>query len=171
VIESTHGPAERFTKLPKQEAPDYTAKMLSALEESSHSATAEVTLSLMRTAAALRNLIEREALAESGLSWSAYQVLWLTSVASPVETHVIADECGVSKATLSGLLTTLEKQNLIQRCQSEADKRFVEVTITAEGLRVYTQAAKKIAVVEANVLVASSPIELKKLAATVAGLI
>lgn len=62
-------------------------------------------------------------------------VLWVTWIWGSAETRVIADETGVSKATLSGVLTTLEKRGLVVRSRSEDDGRLVLVELTSKGRR------------------------------------
>jgi DNA-binding MarR family transcriptional regulator len=50
----------------------------------------------------------------------------------------------VSKATLSGVLTTLEKRGLVQRTKSEDDGRLVLVELTPRGRRLITKLFPKI---------------------------
>jgi DNA-binding MarR family transcriptional regulator len=92
-----------------------------------------VTSNLFRAASAVRNHFERNVLAESGLSWTAFVVLWVTWIWEPAETRDIAAEAGISKATLTGVLSTLEKMNLVVRSRSSEDGRLVLVTLTDSG--------------------------------------
>ncbi|WP_281786704.1 MarR family transcriptional regulator [Aurantimicrobium sp. INA4] len=88
---------------------------------------------LFRAASAVRNHFERNVLAESGLSWTAFVVLWVTWIWEPAETRDIAEESGISKATLTGVLKTLEKMGLAERSRSDADGRLVLVNLTEKG--------------------------------------
>lgn len=88
---------------------------------------------LFRAASAVRNHFERNVLAPSGLSWTAFVVLWVTWIWEPAETREIAGEAGISKATLTGVLSTLEKRGLAMRSRSAEDGRLVLVTLTPEG--------------------------------------
>jgi MarR family transcriptional regulator, organic hydroperoxide resistance regulator len=88
---------------------------------------------LHRAASAVRNHFERNVLAESGLSWTAFVVMWVTWIWEPAETRDIAEESGISKATLTGVLKTLEKMGLAERQRSEVDGRLVLVTLTPKG--------------------------------------
>ena len=88
---------------------------------------------LFRAASAVRNHFERNVLAESGLSWTAFVVLWVTWIWEPAETRDIAAEAGISKATLTGVLSTLEKLELVLRERSAADGRLVLVKLTTQG--------------------------------------
>jgi DNA-binding MarR family transcriptional regulator len=88
---------------------------------------------LFRAASAVRNHFERNVLAPSGLSWTAFVVLWVTWIWEPAETREIAGEAGISKATLTGVLSTLEKRGLAMRSRSADDGRLVLVTLTPAG--------------------------------------
>ena len=50
-----------------------------------------------------------------------------------IETREIAEEVGTSKATLSGVLKTLERDGLIIKKQSKIDRRLVLVSMTKDG--------------------------------------
>lgn len=88
---------------------------------------------LFRAATAVRNHLERTVLSEHDLSWTAFVVLWVTWIWEPIETRQIADEGGFSKATLTGVLTTLENRKLLTRSKSETDGRLVLVSLTDKG--------------------------------------
>jgi DNA-binding MarR family transcriptional regulator len=88
---------------------------------------------LFRAANATRNYLERSVLAASGLSWTAFVVLWVTWIWEPIETRQIAEEGGFSKATLTGVLGTLESKGYLERTRSERDGRLVDVTMTPAG--------------------------------------
>lgn len=103
-----------------------------------------VVSNLFRAANAVRNHMERNVLAPADLTWTAFVVLWVTWIWGSAETRVIAEETGVSKATLSGVLTTLEKRGLVQRTRSEADGRLVLVELTPRGKRLITRLFPKI---------------------------
>lgn len=47
----------------------------------------------------------------------------------------IADHCGVTRATITGLLDNLEQERLIKRERTESDRRTMQVRLTAEGAR------------------------------------
>jgi DNA-binding MarR family transcriptional regulator len=90
---------------------------------------------LFRAANAVRNHMERSVLAPHDLTWTAFVVLWVTWIWEPVETRTIAAEGGFSKATLSGVLTTLEARGLVSRTKSKTDGRLVMVELTPAGRR------------------------------------
>ncbi|NDB18775.1 MAG: MarR family transcriptional regulator, partial [Actinobacteria bacterium] len=70
---------------------------------------------LFRAANAVRNHLERSVLAEHDLTWTAFVVLWVSWIWEPIETRDIASEAGFSKATLTGVLDTLEGRGLLKR--------------------------------------------------------
>ena len=91
------------------------------------------TSNLFRAATAVRNHLERTVLSREDLSWTAFVVLWVTWIWEPIETRQIADEGGFSKATLTGVLGTLEGRGLLKRTKSKQDGRLVIVQLTASG--------------------------------------
>lgn len=94
-----------------------------------------VASNLFRAANAVRNHLERSVLLPHDLTWTAFVVLWVTWIWEPIETRQIAEEGGFSKATLSGVLSTLEGRGLITRERSEEDGRLVLVRLTGAGRR------------------------------------
>lgn len=94
-----------------------------------------VTSNLFRAANAVRNHLEGTVLRPHDLTWTAFVVLWVTWIWEKVETRVIAEEGGFSKATLSGVLSTLEGRGLLAREKSPRDGRLVLVRMTPAGRR------------------------------------
>jgi DNA-binding MarR family transcriptional regulator len=92
-----------------------------------------VASNLFRAANAVRNHFERTVLSENNLSWTAFVVLWVTWIWEPIETRQIALEGGFSKATLTGVLSTLEGRGWLVRARSGSDGRLVEVSLTEAG--------------------------------------
>ena len=92
-----------------------------------------VTSNLFRAASAVRNHFERTVLSQHELSWTAFVVLWVTWIWEPIETRQIAEEGGFSKATLTGVLTTLENRKFLERSKSPEDGRLVLVKLTTKG--------------------------------------
>lgn len=98
-----------------------------------------VASNLFRAANAVRNHFERTVLSENNLSWTAFVVLWVVWIWEPIETRQIALEGGFSKATLTGVLSTLEGRGWLVRSRSESDGRLVEVSLTDDGRRLMTE--------------------------------
>ncbi len=89
---------------------------------------------IYRAAAAVRRRAEREILAEVNLSWGGFTILWVLWVWGEMETARLAGECDLAKGTLTGMVSTLEKQGLVERQRVEEDRRRVTVTLTSDGL-------------------------------------
>jgi DNA-binding MarR family transcriptional regulator len=89
---------------------------------------------IYRAAAAVRRRAERDLLAGVGLSWGGFTILWVLWVWGAMETARLATECDLAKGTLTGMLTTLEKQGRIERTRLESDRRRVRVELTPRGL-------------------------------------
>ena len=98
-----------------------------------------VASNLFRAATAVRNHLERSVLAAHDLSWSAFVVLWVVWIWDEIETRDIAAEVGFSKATLTGVLNTLEKRSLATRKRSDQDGRLMLVKLTPKGRKLMEQ--------------------------------
>lgn len=88
---------------------------------------------IYRAAAAVRGDAERDLLAKYRLSWGGLTILWVLWVWGDMPTSRLAEECGLAKGTLTGMLTTLEKRYLVARHRVEEDKRRVMVRLTEAG--------------------------------------
>lgn len=89
---------------------------------------------IYRAANAVRNRMEREVLAPTGLSWGGFTILFVLWVWGDRETGELAKDCGLAKGTLSGMLGTLEKSDLVVRSRHPQDGRRVVVSLTERGL-------------------------------------
>jgi DNA-binding MarR family transcriptional regulator len=89
---------------------------------------------IYRAASAVRRRAERELLAEAGLSWGGFTILWVLWVWGEMETAKLAGECDLAKGTLTGMLTTLEKQGLVERRRMTSERRRVTVVLREDGL-------------------------------------
>lgn len=88
---------------------------------------------IYRAATAVRRRAERELLAPLGLSWGGFTIVWVLWVWGEMETAQLAAECDLAKGTLTGMVSTLEKQRLVERTRMERDRRRVTVALTDEG--------------------------------------
>ena len=94
---------------------------------------------IYRAAAAVRRRAEREVLAEAGLSWGGFTILWVLWVWGQMEAARLASECDLAKGTLTGMVSTLEKQGRVERTRMQSDRRRVTVALTATGLKTIEQ--------------------------------
>ncbi len=88
---------------------------------------------IYRAAAAVSRRAERTVLADYRLSWGGFTILWVLWVWGEMETAQLAKECGIAKGTLTGMLTTLENRELVQRSRATDDKRRMMVQLTDSG--------------------------------------
>ena len=94
-----------------------------------------VVSNVFRVASAARNHFERTVLAEHELSFTAFTVLWVLWVWGEQEARHLAAEAGITKGTLTGVVSTLEKRGLVERLPHATDRRLVIVRATAAGER------------------------------------
>lgn len=88
---------------------------------------------IYRAANAVRNRMEREVLGPEGLSWGGFTILFVLWVWGERETGQLAEDCGLAKGTLSGMLGTLEKTGLVSRTRHPEDGRRVLVDLEEGG--------------------------------------
>jgi len=100
-----------------------------AIELTSMTAVANV----FRVASAARGHLERSVLAEAGLSFTAFTVMWVLWVWGESEFREVAADSGVAKGTLTGVVTTLERRGLVTRRRAADDRRLLLVSCTPAG--------------------------------------
>ncbi|HET9258709.1 MAG TPA: MarR family winged helix-turn-helix transcriptional regulator [Acidimicrobiia bacterium] len=88
---------------------------------------------IYRAANAVRRSMERDVLSPAGLSWGGFTILFVLWVWGDRETGQLADDCGVAKGTLTGMLTTLERAGLVERSAHSHDGRKVMVNLREDG--------------------------------------
>ena len=94
---------------------------------------------IFRAATAVRNHMENIVLAEHDLSWSAFTTLFVLRVWGETDARSLAAEAGITAATLTGVMKTLEARGLLRRRSDRTDGRRVLVSLTAAGKRVVDQ--------------------------------
>lgn len=98
-----------------------------------------VVQNLYRAAGAIRNHVERSVLAPHGLTWTGWVVLWVVWIWTDIEARHVAAEAGISKGTLTGVLSTLEARGLLTRRTHPDDARRVLVALTERGERLMSE--------------------------------
>ena len=88
---------------------------------------------IYRAANAVRRSMERDVLSPAGLSWGGFTILFVLWVWGERETGQLAEDCGVAKGTLTGMLSTLERAGFVQRRGHRADGRKVVVRLREQG--------------------------------------
>ena len=75
-----------------------------------------------------------------GWSWPGFRVLFCVWLTSPVEAKTVAELTGMSRAAVSALVNTLEKDGLISRKRADYDLRAVQLSLTEAGVEAITSA-------------------------------
>jgi MarR family transcriptional regulator, organic hydroperoxide resistance regulator len=88
---------------------------------------------IFRAATAVRNHMEHGVLAQHELSWSAFTALFVLRVWGDMDARSLAAEAGVTAATLTGVMTTLEGRGLLRRKGDRVDGRRILVSLTPHG--------------------------------------
>ena len=120
---------------------------------------------IYRAANVVRNHLERQILADEDLSWAAFTVLFVLWIWGDQQTRHLADEAGVTKGTLTGVLKTLEKRGLTRRRAHDVDGRLVLVSLEPKGTAVIERLFPAFNQGEAYVSAALGQDEKEKLAA------
>jgi MarR family transcriptional regulator, organic hydroperoxide resistance regulator len=90
--------------------------------------------SLYRAANAVRVYLTNSVLREHGLTWTGFVVLWVVWIWDGLETRRAAENAAISKATLTGVVKTLEARGLMTRRISDTDRRLVNLELTPAGM-------------------------------------
>ena len=89
---------------------------------------------LFRAANAVRSELTNKVLREQDLTWTGFVVMWVVWIWEEMETRHVAESADISKATLTGVVKTLEGRGLIRRKGDENDRRLVLLSLTDEGV-------------------------------------
>ena len=116
---------------------------------------------LYRAAGVVRNHFERTVLAEHSLTWTAWVVLWVVWVWDDIETRHAASEAGISKSTLTGVVTTLESRGLVTRRTHPGDGRRVLLSLTPRARKLMDDLFPQFNTQEAQAVAALSADELE----------
>jgi MarR family transcriptional regulator, organic hydroperoxide resistance regulator len=119
---------------------------------------------VFRVASAARTHLERTVLADAGLSFSAFTVMWVLWVWGDMETRELAVDAGITKGTLTGVVGTLERRGLVVRRRVEGDGRLVRVATTPAGDALMASVFGRFNEGEARVVAALDPGESRQLA-------
>ncbi len=92
-----------------------------------------VVLMLHRAAEMLVYDLEASVHRPRGLSWPGFRVLFVLWVAGPLESRRVAELTGMSRAAVSALVKTLERDGFLRRRHLEHDRRMVELSLSETG--------------------------------------
>ena len=127
--------------------------------------------SIYRAANAVRGYVTNDVLRPSGLSWTGFVVMWVVWIWDDVETRHAAEAAAISKATLTGVVKTLEMRGWLERRGSEEDRRLVMLRLTASGRALMEDLYPKFNAIEARVVSGLSPTRQKAMTKSLRGIV
>jgi DNA-binding MarR family transcriptional regulator len=75
-----------------------------------------------------------------GLTHAGFHLMWVIWLTGPIEGSQVAYLMGISRANVSGVSATLEKEGLLAKIPSSRDGRSSLLTLTPEGIRRFEEA-------------------------------
>ena len=120
-------------------------------------------LNIVRVSSLLVNDLESRVHRPSGWTWAGFRVMFVVFVAGTAEPREVARLAGVSRASVSGVLNTLERDRLIVRHRSSVDGRIVTVHLTERGRRATVDAFRQNHDLEREWFAGLTPAELETL--------
>ncbi|HAQ21905.1 MAG TPA: MarR family transcriptional regulator [Acidimicrobiaceae bacterium] len=99
-------------------------------------------LSFVMTRAANRfnRYVESTAHRPRGLTTAGFRVLFTLWSCGPLEAHRIALLAGLSRASVSSVVNTLERNGHVERSRQQDDRRLVTVSLTLSGEKLVLEA-------------------------------
>ncbi len=94
-----------------------------------------LSFTLSRVATRFIRRVESVVHRPAGLTWAGFRVLFTIWVCGSLESHRIAHFGGLSRASVSSAVNTLERDGLVSRSRNSDDRRLVTVSLTEEGRR------------------------------------
>ncbi len=107
---------------------------------------------LFRAANAARAELTNRVLRGHDLTWTGFVVLWVVWIWDGMETRHVAESADISKATLTGVVKTLDSRGLILREGDENDRRLVRLRLTPEGIALMEQIYPEFNAVESAII-------------------
>jgi len=101
---------------------------------------------------AVRTHVTNEVLRPSGITWTGFVVLWVVWIWDGLETRHAAESAAISKATLTGVVKTLEARGWIEKHGREDDRRLVELHLTPSGKALMEELYPKFNAIETRVV-------------------
>jgi DNA-binding MarR family transcriptional regulator len=108
--------------------------------------------SIYRAANAVRTHVTNEVLRPAGITWTGFVVLWVVWIWDGLETRHAAESAAISKATLTGVVKTLESRGWIEKHGREDDRRLVELSLTPSGKALMEELYPKFNAIESRVV-------------------
>ena len=103
-----------------------------------HPSSVPIGLRLTRTSRAVTHAFER-AMADAGGSASTWQVLLLVRSGNWETQSALAEQLGITGATLTHHLNALERKGLVRRWREDSNRRVQRVELTDEGAELFNR--------------------------------
>lgn len=112
-----------------------SARVVELLGDDADLDTFAAAFTLFRLFTRVLHDLETTAHREHGLSTAGFRVLFTVWVMDESEPREIARLSGVSRAAVSGVLNTLERDGLVDKRKDQPDRRLITVRLTDRGER------------------------------------
>jgi DNA-binding MarR family transcriptional regulator len=122
-------------------------------------------LNIVRISNLLIQDVESRVHRPSGWTWAGFRVMFAVLVTGGAQPLEVARLAGVSKASVSGVLNTLERDGWVVRERKAEDRRVVTVRLTDRGRQAVVAAFKQNHAIEKAWLATFSAAEIKTLIA------
>lgn len=96
----------------------------------------DVVFSAIRLANRITGDVESTVHRPRGLTWAGFRLLFTLWISGPLEPRALARYSAVTRASVSSVLNTLEREALVERRRESSDRRVVTVVLTPAGRRV-----------------------------------
>jgi DNA-binding MarR family transcriptional regulator len=116
---------------------------------------------LFRAANAVRAELTNRVLRKHDMTWTGFVVLWVVWIWDGMETRHVAESADISKATLTGVVNTLEGRGLIVREGDERDRRLVRLRLTDAGTALMEKIYPEFNAVESELVASLSDRKIK----------
>lgn len=113
---------------------DFAVETIAGRKPHASPLASRVIVDLTRVADVVVYDIESTVHRPQGWSWSAFRVLFTLWLTGPLESRRITTMTGMSRAAVSALIGTLERDGLVTRRPAPSDHRTREVALTDTGL-------------------------------------
>jgi DNA-binding MarR family transcriptional regulator len=112
---------------------DYAVERTSSQLPDTDSDAMRLVLALTRAAEMLVYDLESSVHRPRGLSYPGFRVLFVLWIAGRLESGRAAELTGMSRAAVSALVKTLERDGFVRRRHLERDRRIVELSLSERG--------------------------------------
>lgn len=117
---------------------------------------------LVRVSNQLVNELETNVHRPLGWSWAGFRIMFTVAVAGPLEPGQIARLAGVTRASISAVLNTLERDGFATRVRKSRDRRVVTIELTERGREAVVEGYRRQHQVEQEWLGALTPTQLAR---------